>query len=144
MPSSSLIWFANITGLGVGKLMGSEFLRLAKELGYRASLFNLVFESNKASIALWQKLGFTELATIPEAFDQKGTSNLVSAKQFYYDFYNLGSSLLQIYTYKTFADFNFFYTYMNIVLNFLRCFGQTMKGKNDENIRNGWSRNGCV
>lgn len=67
--------------------MGTSFVRLAKDLGYEASLFNLVFANNVASIKLWQKLGFRELARIPKAASLKGESHLVDARQFYYDFY---------------------------------------------------------
>ncbi|CAM9613324.1 unnamed protein product, partial [Ectocarpus sp. 12 AP-2014] len=52
---------------GVARLMGHAFLRFAKDLGYRASYFNLVFRSNEASLRLWRGLGFTELAVVPKA-----------------------------------------------------------------------------
>ena len=33
--------------------------------------FNLVVSSNSAALHLWQKLGFTIIGTIPEAFDHQ-------------------------------------------------------------------------
>lgn len=44
-------------GCGIGTFMGQAYLKLAKDLGYRASLFNLVFANNTPSIRLWTKLG---------------------------------------------------------------------------------------
>lgn len=73
-------------GLGIGTVMGESFKCLAKDLGYKASLFNLVFSNNTASVKLWQKLGFTELCIIPKAARLKGCEGLVDAKQMYYDF----------------------------------------------------------
>ncbi|CAM9873994.1 unnamed protein product, partial [Hapterophycus canaliculatus] len=70
---------------GVARLMGHAFLRLAKDLGYKASYFNLVFSSNEASLALWRSLGFTELAVVPKAGRLKGIDGLVDAIQFFYD-----------------------------------------------------------
>lgn len=74
---------------GIGTFMARSYLRMAKDLGYRASFFNLVFDSNSVSIALWKKLGFRQLATIPRAFSQKDVKVLVDAHQFYYDLYGL-------------------------------------------------------
>jgi len=74
-------------GLGVGAFMGENFKRLAKDLGYRASLFNLVFANNTASVKLWQKLGFTQLAIIPKVAVLEGSEGYVDAYQFHCDFY---------------------------------------------------------
>jgi GNAT superfamily N-acetyltransferase len=74
-------------GLGIGKLMGEKFKRLAKDLGYKSSLFNLVFANNVASVRLWRSLGYTELARIPKAASLRGCDELVDAIQMYYDFY---------------------------------------------------------
>lgn len=38
----------------------------------RAAYFNLVFKTNTASIGLWERLGFTRLATVPSAARLKG------------------------------------------------------------------------
>jgi hypothetical protein len=52
--------------------MGCCFLSFAHKLGYRAAYFNLVFASNVASVRLWEALGFTRAAAIPQAARLKG------------------------------------------------------------------------
>jgi RimJ/RimL family protein N-acetyltransferase len=59
-------------GMGVGKLMGKVYLKLAKSLGYKSSYFNLVFESNVASVRLWESLGFQRVARLERAARLKG------------------------------------------------------------------------
>jgi RimJ/RimL family protein N-acetyltransferase len=55
-------------------------------------MFNLVFESNVASIKLWRRLGFKEIGRIPKAGRLRGqgatpdTEGYVDAIQFYWDF----------------------------------------------------------
>eukprot|EP00808_Paulinella_micropora_P026508 g12263.t1 len=71
--------------LGVGQLMGRMYLRLAKDLGYQGSMFNLVFVPNVASIALWDKLGFTRSGRIPKVAYLKGYEQPQDAINFYYD-----------------------------------------------------------
>ena len=56
-------------GRGVGRALGEHVLELAGAAGYRAMQFNAVVETNRAAVALWCSLGFTILATVPEAFD---------------------------------------------------------------------------
>ncbi|MDB9528268.1 GNAT family N-acetyltransferase [Oscillatoria sp. CS-180] len=53
-------------GQGLGRLMGEVMLELAKERGYRAVMYNLVFETNIASLKIWKSMGFQELGRIPE------------------------------------------------------------------------------
>ena len=53
-------------GRGAGEVMGRAFVVLAADLGYRASMFNLVYATNKGSIRLWEKLGhFRRVSVIP-------------------------------------------------------------------------------
>lgn len=74
---------------GVASVMGAVFLRVAKDLGFRAVLFNLVFTSNEASIRLWEKLGFQKLALLPGVGRlRNGTFDAV---QYYYDLENMGT-----------------------------------------------------
>jgi len=47
--------------------MGKSFLKLAPALGYRAAMFNLVFDTNKPSLHLWRSLGFKEIGLVPKA-----------------------------------------------------------------------------
>jgi ribosomal protein S18 acetylase RimI-like enzyme len=55
-------------GLGIGKLMGEFSLGEAKKLGYDAMQFNLVVKSNTRAVKLWQKIGFSIIGEIPDAF----------------------------------------------------------------------------
>ena len=52
---------------GLGWLLGAVMLEYAGDLGYRSVLFNLVFSENLPARHLWKKLGFIELAAIPNA-----------------------------------------------------------------------------
>jgi GNAT superfamily N-acetyltransferase len=74
-------------GYGVGAFMGENFKRLAKDLGYRASLFNLVFATNAPSVKLWRSLGYKQIATIPKVAVLEGEAGYVDAYQFHCDFY---------------------------------------------------------
>jgi L-amino acid N-acyltransferase YncA len=56
-------------GRGTGRALGEHVLAWAREHGFRAMQFNAVVESNERAVALWRSLGFTVLATVPEAFD---------------------------------------------------------------------------
>jgi L-amino acid N-acyltransferase YncA len=55
-------------GQGIGSELGRHSIDEARRLGYRALQFNLVVETNAASIALWRKLGFTVVGRLPGAF----------------------------------------------------------------------------
>lgn len=68
---------------GVAKIMATTYLRIAKDLGFRAVFFNLVFKSNEGSIKLWDGLGFQRLATLPRIAELScGTDD---AYQYYFD-----------------------------------------------------------
>jgi len=54
-------------GRKYGSLLGQSYLHYAPLLGYRASIFNLVYMNNVASIRIWERLGFKRVGTIPEA-----------------------------------------------------------------------------
>ena len=71
-------------GIGIGSFMMENYLLLARDLGYEASLFNLVFATNKESISLCRKFGFTEIGIIPRAGKLKG-HGYVDAYLFYMD-----------------------------------------------------------
>ena len=57
---------------GVGRLMGECYLDWAPKLGYTYSVFNLVYESNVASLRIWDALGFKRIGRV------KGCGNLKS------------------------------------------------------------------
>ncbi|CAM6108693.1 unnamed protein product [Calypogeia fissa] len=71
---------------GVGRCMAEAFLKVAPSLGYKSSMFNLVFVNNAASVKLWRSLGFREIGLIPKAGRLRSSPELVDAIMFYYDF----------------------------------------------------------
>ncbi|KZT51971.1 hypothetical protein CALCODRAFT_487508 [Calocera cornea HHB12733] len=54
-------------GAGYGYILGMSYLYFAPRLGYLASVFNLVYANNTASLKIWDKLGFTRAGLIPRA-----------------------------------------------------------------------------
>ncbi len=56
------------SGRGIGRALAGRVLDAAEEAGYRAMQFNAVVETNENAIRLWTSLGFSILATVPEAF----------------------------------------------------------------------------
>ena len=56
-------------GGGIGRALGEHVVAWARDAGYRSMQFNAVVETNTAAVRLWQSLGFSILATVPEAFD---------------------------------------------------------------------------
>lgn len=69
-------------GLGVGKALGKTYLVWGKKLGYRYSVFNLVFETNVASLKIWDSLGFERIGRIPGVAKLEGYDEPVSAIMF--------------------------------------------------------------
>lgn len=66
-------------GLGLGKEMGRKYLDWAPRLGYIYSVFNLVFETNAASLKIWNSLGFERIGYVKNVAILKGSDNLVGA-----------------------------------------------------------------
>ncbi len=60
---------ATMRGQGIGRIMGETMLSIAASLGYKAVMFNLVFETNIPSIRLWESLGFQTIGRIPAAVE---------------------------------------------------------------------------
>lgn len=58
-------------GKGIGYQMGKHSLLEAKKIGYKAMQFNMVIATNKNAIALWEKLGFKIVGTVPKVFNHK-------------------------------------------------------------------------
>ncbi|KAF8738496.1 hypothetical protein AX14_011331 [Amanita brunnescens Koide BX004] len=54
-------------GAGFGSVLADSYLYYAPRLGYQASVFNLVYVNNVASIKLWERLGFVKAGKIPRA-----------------------------------------------------------------------------
>ena len=55
-------------GKGAGRAMGEHCLDQARQAGYEAMQFNFVVSTNTAAVALWKKLGFAIVGTLPKAF----------------------------------------------------------------------------
>ena len=55
-------------GRGAGRAMGEHCLDEARKAGYKAMQFNFVVSTNTAAVALWKKLGFEIVGTLPKAF----------------------------------------------------------------------------
>ncbi|KAJ7072650.1 hypothetical protein C8F01DRAFT_1104797 [Mycena amicta] len=54
-------------GRGYGSALAKSYVHYAPKLGYRASVFNLVYANNTASVKLWERLNFTRAGLIPKA-----------------------------------------------------------------------------
>ena len=55
-------------GKGAGRAMGEHCLDQARQAGYEAMQFNFVVSTNTAAVALWKKLGFAIVGTLPKAY----------------------------------------------------------------------------
>ncbi|GGK14768.1 N-acetyltransferase [Pilimelia terevasa] len=58
-------------GRGCGRALGEYALDWARAAGYRGMQFNAVVETNTGAVALWRRLGFAVIGTVPEAFDSR-------------------------------------------------------------------------
>ncbi len=68
IASASFMVDPKYSGRGVGRALGEYVIDWAKSAGYRAMQFNAVVESNTRAVALWEKLGFEIIGTLPEGF----------------------------------------------------------------------------
>ncbi|EED23515.1 GNAT family acetyltransferase, putative [Talaromyces stipitatus ATCC 10500] len=66
-------------GQGIGSIMGRTYLEYAPKLGYKYSVFNLVFANNPASSKIWDRLGFEVLGRVPGAGRLANSEELVDA-----------------------------------------------------------------
>ncbi|QKX58874.1 uncharacterized protein TRUGW13939_06002 [Talaromyces rugulosus] len=66
-------------GQGAGKVMGKAYLEYAPKLGYKYSVFNLVFANNPASIKIWDGLGFEVIGRVPAAARLANSEEMVDA-----------------------------------------------------------------
>ncbi len=69
-------------GQGVGTLMCQHSQDEALRLGYLAMQFNFVVSTNATAVALWKRMGFDVIGTIPNAFRHR-TQGLVAAHIMY-------------------------------------------------------------
>ena len=61
----------SLRGMSIGEKLVVHCLAKAKDLDFRILQFNAVVKSNIAALKLYEKLGFTQLGTIPEGFRMK-------------------------------------------------------------------------
>ena len=71
VANASFMVSPDYSGKGIGQRLGRHCLQEAKNAGYQAMQFNFVVSTNKAAVALWQKLGFSIVGTLPKAFRHK-------------------------------------------------------------------------
>jgi L-amino acid N-acyltransferase YncA len=58
-------------GGGVGTAMAEHSLIEARAAGFRAMQFNAVVSTNVRAVALWRRLGFEVIGTVPEGFHHR-------------------------------------------------------------------------
>jgi len=58
-------------GRGAGTALGLHCLGEAKRAGFLSMQFNFVVSTNHAAVALWKKLGFAIVGTLPKAFQHR-------------------------------------------------------------------------
>jgi L-amino acid N-acyltransferase YncA len=55
-------------GRGIGRAMCEHSLAEARALGFLAMQYNIVVSTNESAVALWKKMGFHIVGTLPKAF----------------------------------------------------------------------------
>ena len=65
-------------GMGIARQMCEHSQGIAVAMGFNAMQFNFVASSNDVAVALWKKLGFDVVGTLPRAFNHP-TLGLVDA-----------------------------------------------------------------
>ena len=55
-------------GKGIAAAMCEHSIEYARSRGFRAMQFNFVIASNTRAVALWQRMGFSIVVTLPAAF----------------------------------------------------------------------------
>ena len=65
-------------GMGIARQMCEHSQDIAVAMGFNAMQFNFVASSNDVAVALWKKLGFHVVGTLPRAFNHP-TLGLVDA-----------------------------------------------------------------
>jgi L-amino acid N-acyltransferase YncA len=59
---------ADERGKGVGRAMCEHSLEEARGMGFHAMQFNMVVSTNESAVALWKKVGFSIVGTLPRAY----------------------------------------------------------------------------
>lgn len=71
VANASFMVASHARGKGIGRKMGEDCIRLAREMGFKAIQFNFVINTNEPAMKLWKSLGFKELCRLPGAFNHK-------------------------------------------------------------------------
>jgi GNAT superfamily N-acetyltransferase len=69
VSNASFMVDPSVQGKGAGRALGEHCLHEARRQGYDAMQFNFVVSTNTAGVALWKKLGFEIVGTLPAAFE---------------------------------------------------------------------------
>lgn len=81
-------------GLKIGNRLAQVYLSWAPLLGYKYSVFNLVFVTNQASWKIWDRFKFDRIGLVPRAAVLKGYEEPVDAIIFGKDLTNIEPELL--------------------------------------------------
>jgi 8-oxo-dGTP pyrophosphatase MutT (NUDIX family)/GNAT superfamily N-acetyltransferase len=71
VANASFMVHPDAAGRGLGRALGQHCLEQARAGGYTAMQFNFVVSTNTRGLALWMRLGFVIIATIPAAFQHR-------------------------------------------------------------------------
>lgn len=69
VSTASFMVAADARGRGVGRALCADALAWARAAGYAGMQFNAVAETNTGAVALYERLGFTIIGTVPGAFE---------------------------------------------------------------------------
>lgn len=64
-------------GKGIGQALCAHSLTEAKKRGFTAMQFNFVVSTNTRAVKLWQKMGFSIIGTVPNAYRHQPLGKLV-------------------------------------------------------------------
>ncbi|HYO15829.1 MAG TPA: GNAT family N-acetyltransferase [Thermoanaerobaculia bacterium] len=59
------------SGRGIGRALCAHSMDEARGMGFLAMQFNAVVSTNESAVALWKKMGFAIVGTVPKAFRRK-------------------------------------------------------------------------
>ena len=62
---------SDMRGRHIGEMLVTHCMKKAKEIGFGILQFNAVVRTNESALALYKKLGFTQLGVIPRGFRVK-------------------------------------------------------------------------
>jgi ribosomal protein S18 acetylase RimI-like enzyme len=69
VSTASFMVAADARGRGLGRALCEDALRWARAAGYAGMQFNAVAETNVGAVAIYERLGFTIIGTVPGAFE---------------------------------------------------------------------------